>query len=88
MKPTEIAALIKEANPKLLGKTPDAKVAKIVAATLREVSKQIRATETGVVKVVGLGAFNVRQVEREKNGVKAAVKKIGFRTVKPKAKAE
>jgi nucleoid DNA-binding protein len=88
MKPTELAELIKQANPKLLGTIPEAKVAKIITATVREISKQIRTTDTGTVKIAGLGSFKMRQVEREKDGKMVSVKKIAFRTVKVKAKAD
>jgi nucleoid DNA-binding protein len=85
MKTTEIVELIKQSNPKLLGKMPDAKMAKIIAAILREIGKQVSATESGDVKIAGLGTFKVRQVEREKDGNTVSVKKIAFRSVKLKA---
>lgn len=88
MKSNEIVELIKQSNPKVLGKLPDAKAAKIVAATLREISKQISTAEEGTVKIAGLGAFKVRQVEKEKDGQKVAVRKINFSAAKLKAKIE
>jgi hypothetical protein len=84
MKSTEIVELIKQSNPKILGKLPDAKVAKIVAATLREISKQVSSAEDGTLKVAGLGSFKIRQVEREKDGQKKTVKKVSFNSVKAK----
>ena len=45
-------------------------------------SKAIESTAEGRVSVPGLGVFVIKNVEREKDGVKAAVKRIGFR---PKA---
>ncbi len=88
MKSLEIVELIKQANPKLLGKMPDAKAAKIIAAALRAVHKEISSAEEGVLKVAGLGSFKTRQVEREKDGTKVTVKKVNFSAAKIKAKAE
>ncbi|MBT9099285.1 hypothetical protein KFZ76_16445 [Methylovulum psychrotolerans] len=86
MKSLEVVELIKQTNPKLLGKMPDAKVAKIIAAALLEIGKQVSAAEEGAVKIAGLGSFKIRQVEREKDGEKTAVKKVIFTAAKPKAK--
>ncbi|MDD5271541.1 MAG: hypothetical protein PHU14_02360 [Methylovulum sp.] len=87
MKSLEIVERIKQTNPKLLGKMPDAKAAKIIAAALRAVHKEIGAAEEGALKVAGLGTFKTRQVEREKDGQKSTVKKVGFTAAKIKAKA-
>ncbi|MDP2902806.1 MAG: hypothetical protein Q8N96_06820, partial [Methylovulum sp.] len=86
MKPIEIVELIKQANPDLLGKTPNQKAAKIISAALSVLSKQLIETTVGIVKVPGLGAFAVKQVEREKDGEKKTVKRIAFRTPKAKVK--
>lgn len=85
MKLIEIVEQIKETNPKILGKLTDAKAAKILSAAFAEISKQLDATDDGAVKVPALGAFAVKQVEREKEGEKLTVKKISFRVAKPKA---
>lgn len=86
MKPSEIVELIKKSNPDLLGKTPTPKAAKIIAAALSVISQQLIETTEGMVKVPGLGAFAVKQVEREKEGEKKTVKRIAFRIPKAKVK--
>ena len=88
MKPIEIVELIKKSNPNLLGKMPDARAANIIRAALGQLGKQIDATEEGAVKVPGFGNFNIKQVEREKDGVKKTVKVITFRVVEQKAKED
>ncbi|MDD5275251.1 MAG: hypothetical protein PHR16_04130 [Methylovulum sp.] len=86
MKPIEIVELIKQETPKVLGKTPDERTAKIIFAALRQISKQLDQTTEGNVKIPGLGVFNIRQVEREKEGQSVSTKKISFRAAKLKAK--
>ena len=84
MKPIEIVELVKQSNPKLLGKMPEAKAAKLIAAALKQISKQLEATDEGQLKVGPLGVFGIRKVEREKEGQKKSVKKIVFRIAKQK----
>lgn len=86
MKAIELAELIKQANPELIGKTPKAKVARIIAAAFAQVGNQLEQTNEGAVKFPTLGTFTIKQVEREKDGQKVTVKKMGFRVAKPKAK--
>ena len=86
MKAIEIVELIKQTDPKLLGKTSDKKVAKIIARAFAEVRNQINSTDDGVVKVPYLGNFKLKQVEREKDGQKKSLKKLSFRVSKPKTK--
>ena len=86
MKPIEIVELIKISKPKLLGKMPDARAAKIIRAALVQLGKHIDAENEGVVKVPGFGNFKIRQVEREKGGQKKTVKAIAFRAAKKKIK--
>ncbi|MDP2901791.1 MAG: hypothetical protein Q8N96_01585, partial [Methylovulum sp.] len=75
-----------QANPKLLGKTPDAKAARIISAAFALIGKQLNETNEGLVKMSALGTFVVKQVEREQEGQKTTVKKIAFRASKAKAK--
>lgn len=88
MKPIEIVELIKNENPDLLGKIPDAKAARIIRAALIQLGKQLDALDEGVVKVPGFGNFRALHVEQEKEGKKVITKRILFRVVKPKTKAE
>ena len=84
MKAIELAEFIKQANPELLGKTPKAKVARIIAAAFAQIGNQLEQTTEGAVKFPTLGTFTIKQVEREKDGQKLTVKKIGFRIARPK----
>jgi nucleoid DNA-binding protein len=83
MSPLEIVALIKNANPKLLADVQDKRAARVIREAWLHVVKQIEATDEGVVKVPGLGAFQVRQVKQEKEGAKATVRRVIFKAAKP-----
>lgn len=85
MKAIEIVELIKQENPNTLGKMSDKKAAKVISAALRQISNQLAQASEGTVKIAALGAFAVKQVEREASGKKSTVKKIAFRAAKPKA---
>lgn len=88
MKPIEIVAELKKAQPKLFAQLPDAKAAKLVNAVLRYTAKQIQETAEGKVKIAGLGTFNVKEREQEKNGEKKTVKRVSFNAAKIKAKTK
>jgi hypothetical protein len=83
MKPIEIVERIKAEKPELLGKVPDKKAAQIIRAALLVLGKQVASMEDGVAKVPGLGNFRVKMVEREKDGQKVKVRKVGFANAKP-----
>jgi hypothetical protein len=83
MSPLEIVALIKNTNPKLLADVQDKRAARLIREAWLHVVKQIEAADEGVVKVPGLGAFQVRQVKQEKDGVKATVRRVIFKAAKP-----
>jgi hypothetical protein len=68
-----------------LGKMPKEKAVKILRAGLQALGKRIAATESGVVRVNGLGAFRVRKGEKEKDGQKVATRAVVFKASKPKA---
>lgn len=88
MKPIEIVAELKKTNPKLFGQLPEAKAARLVSAVLGYAAKQIQETAEGKVKIAGLGTFNVKEREQEKNGEKKTVKRISFNAAKIKAKTK
>jgi len=79
MKPIEIVDLIKKDNPALFEKVPDNKAARIIRLALIELGKQIESVDEGSFRVAGFGNFNVRQLEKEKNGQKDMIKRIFFR---------
>jgi nucleoid DNA-binding protein len=83
MTPLEIVALIRHTNPQLLADVEDKRAARLIREAWLHVVKQIEATDEGVVKVPGLGAFQVRQVKQEKEGVKATVRRVVFKAAKP-----
>ncbi|MCF8006479.1 MAG: hypothetical protein K9K84_03645 [Methylovulum sp.] len=88
MKAIEIVALIKQNNPDILSKTPEARAAKIIAAAFAEIAKQVQANDQGALKIQALGSFTSKQIEREKEGVKLMVKKTAFRPAKNIKSAE
>ena len=83
MKPIEIIEKIKAENPEVLGKMNDKVAARIVRLALAEVGRQLAVADEGVVKVMGLGHFRVKHVEREVDGAKVATKRILFVAAKP-----
>lgn len=90
MTPVEIVALIGLGKPKLLENIAEDQAAKLIREAFMLISKEIEAVEEGVVKVPGLGAFRIRQVEQEKEGRKVKLRKVIFQAAKskkPKASA-
>jgi nucleoid DNA-binding protein len=83
MKPIEIVEKIKAENPEVLGKMNDKVAARIVRLALAEVARQVTDADEGVVKVVGLGHFRVKHIEKEVDGAKVATKRIFFVAAKP-----
>lgn len=88
MKPNELLESIKKEKPELLSGLPDKKAVVIIRLALAQLAQQIDALEDGALKVPGLGIFQVRQVEREKDGQKVFVKRIVFRAAKGKSGEE
>jgi hypothetical protein len=66
-------------NEKAFKDMPEARAAKLVQQVLEAIGKQIEETAEGRVTVQGLGMFIIKNVEREKDGTKATVKRITFR---------
>jgi hypothetical protein len=66
-------------NEKAFKDIPEVRAAKLVQRVLEAIGKQIEETAEGRVTVQGLGMFIIKNVEREKDGVKATVKRITFR---------
>ena len=61
MKPIELVNLIKKSKPRLLTNITDEFAARIVAATLAEVRKEVDSVDEGPIKFGGLGRFVVRR---------------------------
>lgn len=89
MKPIEIVEMIKLENPELFGKIPERRAALIIKEVLAQIGKQVGAMDEGVLKIPGFGNFQVKQVERKKDGEseKVMVKRVIFNAAKPKVAA-
>jgi len=86
VKINEIVSIIRKEKPNLLGDLPDKKVAAIIRASLNQLAFQVDSVDEGVVRVAGFGKFNVKQAEREIDGVMEKVKRIRFARNKPRNK--
>lgn len=85
MNPNEIVELIKNENPEFLGKMPEKRAAKIIREALIQLAKHVDSVEEGMVKVPGFGNFNIKNIEREKDGQKVKVRKVIFNKAKTKS---
>jgi hypothetical protein len=64
MKIIEMVEKLKEANPSLFeGKNRDKLAASILRNTFAVIREEIQKTESGVVRIGGLGRFRVKRVE-------------------------
>ena len=86
MKPIEVVKLIRKSKPKLLGQMPDERAAKIIFAALVEIRKEVESTNEGMLRVGGLGRFNVRNPKPKEGQDEQPKKRIFFRPAKPKQK--
>lgn len=70
---------IKASSPKALDKIDDPQALRLVRLALRQIAQQVRTTESGAVKVAGLGSFRVRQITREREGQAAVnIRRVRF----------
>lgn len=88
MKALDIVEQIRQESPALFGGMPDKKAVRLVREILTYVAKQVDSAEEGKLSIPHLGTFRVRHVERDKDGEKTSVKKIGFKPGKIKAVSE
>jgi hypothetical protein len=86
MKPIELVEIIKKSNPDLLKGIPDDRAARIIRSALTLLGEELEAANEGAVKAPGLGNFQIRQVQREKDGRTETVKRIILKVIKPKNK--
>jgi len=84
MKPHEIANKIKSENPEKLEMISDKTITYLIRKTFQEISSIVQNTNEGVVKIQGLGNFNIKQVEINKDEEKIIVKRVFFKPFKPK----
>jgi hypothetical protein len=80
----QLAITIKASGSPVLKALPEKKVAKILALAFGEIGNQLKAVDTGTLRVRGLGVFHVRNREVEKEGKKLKVRRVGFGASKPK----
>jgi hypothetical protein len=79
----DIVVKAKQAEPDALGNIEDAKAVGLIREVFNQISNAISAADEGVIRVGGLGQFRVMNVERERGGTKANVRKVTFRAVGP-----
>jgi hypothetical protein len=80
----QLAITLKASGAPALKALPEKKVAKILALGFAEIGKQLKAVETGTLRVRGLGVFRAKSREVEKDGKKLKVRRVGFAASKPK----
>jgi len=83
MKPIELIEVMKKNNPDLLKQIPDERAARIIRTALMQLGEEIDAVNEGVVKAPGLGNFQIKQIQREKDGKTETVKRIILKIIKP-----
>lgn len=82
MKPIELVEVMKKNNPDLLKQIPDERAARIIRTALMQLGEEIDAVNEGVVKAPGLGNFQIKQIQREKDGKTEIVKRIILKIIK------
>jgi hypothetical protein len=76
MKPIELVAQIRQDNPSVLAGMSDATAVVFVRAVYEQIGKTLAAAQPGVLRMIGLGQFVVRDVEREVDGQKISRRQI------------
>jgi hypothetical protein len=75
----EMVRRARESAPDLFEGMPDKAAAALLLEAFRQVGEAIESTDEGMVRVAGLGQFQVRQSERERDGTSTTVKRVMFR---------
>ena len=75
----EIVQRAKQAAPELFEGVPDDAAAALLVEAFKQVGETVETTDEGIVNVTGLGQFQVRQAERERDGMSKTVKRVTFR---------
>lgn len=79
MKLAEIIEAARAANPSAFGSTDDKRAVRILRASLRQVRKQLNTTKDDEVVINGFGRFAIKNVERDKDGMKVKKRRVIFR---------
>ncbi|MGR8933318.1 MAG: hypothetical protein ACU837_02880 [Gammaproteobacteria bacterium] len=83
MKIKELLQRVKELDPDLAG-LDDKKSTVLIRRTFKLIAQDVENTDEGPLNIAGLGKFQIRQVERDKNGKKQIFKRISFKAAKAK----
>lgn len=84
----ELASLVVAAHPDELGKLPEPKVRLVIREALQQIKAAIEQAQEGPVGVDQLGQFKVRQLEVDRDGTKATVRRVSFHPGKKAAKPD
>lgn len=79
MKAIEIVGIIKKEKPELLGEVTDKRAAAVIREAFVLLAKKLDDQAEGLVRVPGFGSFQVRLVNKDKDGAQIPVKRIMFR---------
>jgi hypothetical protein len=85
MKVSELVAKVRQGQPKVLGKLPDTRAARLVQGVLAQLAQEIQGMTSGKLAVVGLGRFVVREVASKKVPTEKR-KRVVFHPAKVRAK--
>jgi len=80
MKLNEIVKTARAADSSAFGNINDQRAVKILRAAFRQVGNQLESAKDGVVVINGLGRFAIKNIEREKDGVKVTKRRVIFRS--------
>ncbi len=74
----EIVKNARAENQSAFGKVNDKRAVKILRAAFRQVNSQLELAKDSNVAIGGLGRFAIKNVEREKDGVKVTKRRVTF----------
>lgn len=84
--PEELIKRMVSLNPNIVGKLPEKRIQALVRNTLMALAQEVNECQEGRLQIQGLGRITIRQVEVEKDGSPATVKRVLLNPAKPKAK--
>ncbi len=74
----EIVKNARADNQSAFGKVSDMRAMKILRAAFKQVNSQLESAKDGNVTIRGLGRFAIKNVGREKEGVKVTKRRVIF----------
>jgi nucleoid DNA-binding protein len=74
----EIVKNARAENESAFGKVNDKRAVKILRAAFKQVNSQLESAKDGNLTIRGLGRFAIKNVEREKDGVKVTKQRVIF----------